>query len=117
MKLPKGAEFKSEFPKKVRKTMEPARLESRRIELDALFGDLSEWGRTNGMAVRLIPLGSPSTSAEILPSISPQFISLHLDASGRLWLPGAQLARGEAIPVSGGRPATAQPCWSRNGSC
>ena len=52
MKLPKGAELKSEFPKKVRKTLEPARLESRRIELDALFGDLSEWGRNNGMAVR-----------------------------------------------------------------
>ena len=52
MKLPKGAEFKSQFPKKVTKTLDSARLEGRRIELDALFGDLSDWGRENGMAVR-----------------------------------------------------------------
>ena len=52
MKLPKGAEFKSAFPKKLKKTLVPARLEERRVELDALFGDLSEWGQTNGMAVR-----------------------------------------------------------------
>ena len=52
MKLPKGAEFKSDFPTKLKKTLEPDRLEKRKIELDAYFGDLSEWGRDNGMAVR-----------------------------------------------------------------
>ena len=51
MKLPKGAEFKSDFPTKVKKTLEPERLDKRKIELDAYFGDLSDWGRTNGMAV------------------------------------------------------------------
>ena len=51
MKLPKGAEFKSDFPTKLKKTLEPDRLERRKVELDAYFGDLSEWGRTNGMAV------------------------------------------------------------------
>lgn len=55
MKLPKGAEFKSDFPTKIKKTLEPDRLERRKVELDAYFGDLSEWGRTNGMAVRGLP--------------------------------------------------------------
>ena len=49
------AEFKSDFPTKIKKTLEPDRLERRKVELDAYFGDLSEWGRTNGMAVRGLP--------------------------------------------------------------
>lgn len=60
MKLPKGAEFKSDFPTKLKKTLEPDRLETRKLELDAYFGDLSEWGRTNGMAVRCKPAAAPT---------------------------------------------------------
>jgi len=57
MKLPKGAEFKYEFPSKRKKLKnpDPERLDKRKLELDHYFGDLSEWGRSNGMAVRLPP--------------------------------------------------------------
>ena len=66
MKLPKGAEFKYEFPSKRKKLKnpDPERLDKRKLELDHYFGDLSEWGRSNGMAVRLHPPQPAQTSAD-----------------------------------------------------
>ena len=58
LKLPKGAEFKAEFPSKrtKMKNFEPEAIESRRAELDAYFGELAEWARNNGMAVVNLPV-------------------------------------------------------------